>query len=69
MTYNKDDKICMTDTTKLYILIPVWMTFIKGHWVQRNLELVLSFCCKMAWSSSDIRSDWICKEDDSKEIL
>ena len=35
------------NTTKLYSLIPVWMTlmFTYDHRVMANLEFVQSFCC------------------------
>ena len=41
----------MLDMTKLYSLIPVWLTLIlvKGHRVMGKLELVKSFCCTVAW--------------------
>ena len=57
--------------TKLYILIPVWMTlmFTQGHKITGNLELVRSFCCKVAWSNSDICDCWLCKGDDCGEVL
>ena len=40
------------DMTKLYNLIPEWMTltFTQGHRVLRNVELVQSFCGKVLWS-------------------
>ena len=40
----------MVDMTTLYILISVLLnvTFTEGHRVMRNLELVQSFCCKVA---------------------
>ena len=46
------------NATKLYSLIPVWMTWIftEGHRLTGKLELVKSFCCKVAWSNSN----WWC---------
>ena len=57
--------------TKLYSLIPVWMTlmFIQGHSITGKVELVQSFCCKVAWSNADVFDGWLCKEDDGEEVL
>ena len=61
----------MLKTTKLYSLIPVWMTlmFTQGDRVTEKLELVQSFCCKAAWSGSNVRYGWLCKGDDCEEVL
>ena len=42
----------ITDMTMLYFMSPVWMTFTftDDHRVTRKLQLVQSFCCKVAWS-------------------
>ena len=51
-------KLGMTlNTTKLYSLIPVWMTFMftPGYRITENLELVRSFCCKVTWGNWNIR--------------
>ena len=67
--------LCQTglvlDMTALYSLIPVWMTlmFTQGHRVTKKLELVLSFCCKVEQSNSNIHDGWLCKEDDCEEAL
>ena len=52
--------------TKFYSLIPVWMTlmFTQGYRVTGKQELVLSFCCKVAWSNSYIGDCWLCKGND-----
>ena len=61
----------MLNTTKLYILIPVWMTlmFIQGHRVTGNLEFVESICCQVAWSNSNVSDGWLWKRDDCEEVL
>ena len=58
-------------TTELNSLIPVWMTFMftQDHRVMGNLELVQSFCCKVAWSSSNVHDGWYCKADDCEKVL
>ena len=70
------DPICfklgmMLHTTKLYCLIPVWMTlmFSQGHRIIGKLELVQSFCYKVAWSNWNVCDGWLCKEDECEEIL
>ena len=57
--------------TKLCILIPVWMTLIytQGHRVTGKLELVQSFCYKVAWNNPNIRDGWLCKENGREEVL
>ena len=65
-------KLCMMlDTTKLYSLIPVWMAFMftQGHTVMRHLQLVHSFCCKVAWSYLDVHDDWLHKGDGCERVL
>ena len=49
----------------------VWMTFVftQGHRVPEMLELVQSFCCKVAWSNPNVRIGWLCRWVDCKEIL
>ena len=62
----------MLNTTKLYSLIPSWMTlmFTQGHSVTiGKLELVQSFCCKVAWSNSDVCDGWLCKGEDCEKVL
>ena len=61
----------MIDRTKLYILIPVSMTLtiILSHMVTRKLQLVQSFCCKVAWSSPYTGSGWLCEREGFKENL
>ena len=51
----------LLNTIRLYSLIPVWMTlmFTDDHRVTGQLELVQSFCCKVAWSDSDVRDYWL----------
>ena len=46
----------MLDTSKLYNLIPFWMTlmFTQVNRVRGKLKLVQSFCCKVSWSSSNV---------------
>ena len=46
----------MLNTTKLYSLIPVWITlmFTQGHRVKEKLELVQSLRCEAAWSNSNV---------------
>ena len=63
--------VVMLNSTKLYSLIPVWMTmiFTQGHRVMGKLEHVQSFCCKVAWSNSSVRGGSLCKGDDCKEVL
>ena len=34
-----------------------------------KIELVQSFCCKVAWSNSNAHDGWLCKEDDGEEVL
>ena len=50
----------MLDTTKVNSLIPVWMTlmFTQGYRVVGKLELVQSFCCKVAWNNSNVGDGW-----------
>ena len=59
----------MVDMTDLYILISVWMslTFTQGHRLMRTLELVKSFCWKVAQSYTNICRGWLCKDDDCRE--
>ena len=54
--------------TKLNSLIPVSMTlmYTQGHRILRKLELVLSFCCKIAWSNWNVHDGWLWKGGDSK---
>ena len=61
----------MLNTTKLYSLIPVWMTlmFTQGHMVTGKLELVQSFCFKAIWSNSSVCDGWLCERDDCEEVL
>ena len=61
----------MLDTTKLYSFIPVWMTlmFTQGDRVTAKLELVHSFCWKVAWSNSNVYDSWLCKQDDCEQVL
>ena len=61
----------MLDTTKIYSLIPVWMTLMstQGHRVTGKLELIWWLCCKVARSNSNVRDGWVCKQDDCEEIL
>ena len=56
---------------QLYSLIPVWMTlfFIQGQRVSRKLQLVQSFCSKLAGSSSSFCNGWLCNGDDCKEVI
>ena len=58
----------MQDTTKLYKLIPVWMTlmFTQGH---RKVKLVQSACHKITWSNWNIHDGWLCKGDDCEEVF
>ena len=51
----------MLNTTKLYSLIPVWMTLMltQGHRVTGKVELVQSFCRTVAWSNSNVHDDWL----------
>ena len=55
--------VIMIDVTKLYILIPICMAWILLT-VTRLQELVLWFCCKVAWSNPNIHSGWLCEGDD-----
>ena len=55
----------MLKNTELYSLILVWMTlsfwmtlFAEGHRVTGKLELIQSFCSKVAWRSSDVLYGW-----------
>ena len=59
------------NTTKVYSLSPVWMMFVftLHDRVMGKLELVQSFCCKVAWSNSDVYDGWLCKGDDCEQIL
>ena len=61
----------MLSKTKCYSLIPVWMTlmFRQGHRIMRKLELVMSLCCKVAWSNSKVHKGWLCKGDGCEEVL
>ena len=70
------ERICfklgmMLNTTKLYTLIPVSITlvFTQGHRVTGKLELVQSFCFKLARSNSNVHDGWLCKGDGCEEIL
>ena len=58
-------KLNVINTTKFYSLIPVWMTlmFTQGHRIMGKLELVQSFCCKVAWRNSNVHDGWLCKRD------
>ena len=51
------------NTSSLFSLIPVWMTlmFTQGGSVMGKVELVQSFCCKVAWSNSDVHDDYVGK--------
>ena len=51
----------MLSATKLYSLVPDWMTmmFTQGHMVMGKLELGQSFCCKVAWSNSNLMVDYV----------
>ena len=59
------------DTAKLYSLLPVWMIlmFSQSYRVAGKLELVLSFCWKVVWSSSNIREGWLCMGDDCEGVV
>ena len=48
--------------TKLYSLMPMWMTlaFIQVHMLLKKQGLVHSFSCKMAWSNSNVCDGWLC---------
>ena len=63
----------MLSTIEVYSLIPVGMTmmFTQGHrvMVMGNLELVQSFCSRVAWSSSIVHDGWLSKGDDCDEVL
>ena len=70
------ERICfrfsmMLNRTILYSLIPVWMIlmYTQCHRVTGNLELVQAFCCKAAWSSSNVRDGWLCKGDKCEEFF
>ena len=52
----------MLDTANLYSVIPVWIT--QGHNGMGKLEPVQSFCCKVAWSSPNVRDGWLCTRYD-----
>ena len=54
--------------TKLYTLIPVWMTlmFTQGH---RKAGIVQSVCCKVAWSNSNVHDYWLWKGSDCEKVL
>ena len=73
MCQNTCELICfelggMLNTTKLYSLISVWMAlvFTQGHRRTGNLELVLSFCCRVAWSIF-VKVDCVREIDDCEE--
>ena len=59
------------NTTKLYHLIPVWMTLMvtQGHRLTGRVEFVQSFCCKGTWNNSNVHGGWLFKEDDFEEVL
>ena len=61
----------MLKTTKLYSVIPGWMllVFAQGHRISGKLEFVQSFCCKVAWSNSNVCDGWLCKEANHEEVL
>ena len=61
----------MLNMTKLYSLMPEWLTlmFTQGHRVTGNVERVLSFCCKVAWSNPNVCDGWLCKSYDCEEVL
>ena len=63
--------VMVLNSTELYSLIPVWTTlmFTHGHRVTGKIEVVQSFCYKVAWSSSDVHDGWLCKEDDCEEVM
>ena len=70
------DQICfkfgmVLNNTKLNSFIPVWMTLMltDGRGVTGKLELLQSFCCKTAWSYSNVRDGWLRKGDDCEEVL
>ena len=54
-----------------YILSQVLVTLTSSHdyRVQRKLELVQSFCCKVAWSCHNFYNGRLCWGDDCKEVL
>ena len=56
----------MLEMTKLFVLIPVWITLTlpQGHRIMT--KLVQSFCCKVAWSCP-ICDDWSCWEMTAKK--
>ena len=60
----------MLGMTKVYSFIPVWTTlmFTQGHRVMGKLELVQSFCCKIAWSNSN-NDGWTYKGLQCEEVL
>ena len=61
----------MLDMTKFYSSVSLWMTLMltQGHRVKGKLELVQSFCCKVAWSNLNVHDDWVCKGNDCEEVL
>ena len=54
-------KIVLWEMMKLCGLMPVLMnfTFFQGHKVMRNVEIVLSICHKLAWSSQNIHCVYV----------
>ena len=61
----------MLGMTKLYNLIPVWMTlvFTQGHRIMGKLEFELPLFRKVALSNSSVHEGWLCKGDDCEEVL
>ena len=43
--------------------------FTQGHGVTGKLELVQSFCCKVARHNPNVCDGLLCKEDDCEKVL
>ena len=54
----------MLSTNKFYSLM-----YTQGHRVTGKLEFVQSFCCKVAWSNSNVCDGWSSKGKDYEEVL
>ena len=46
-----------------------WWLLKLGYMVTGKLEHGLSFCCKVAWSDSNVHDGWLCMGYDYKEVL
>ena len=63
--------LCDAGHNWTYSFILLWMTLklTQGYRVMEKVELVQSFCCKVALNNSKVNDSWLSKGDDCEEFL